>query len=181
MKIHKKWGKIKYWSLPHGSIWSICLLCVHVFKQMFLHSHVPCQLLFWGLGNQQWINRHKCMPSWSFHFSCRSPTVHYKSLVLNQGSDLAMSGNIFGCLNLGWGVPLACEGMEGKGAAQDPSQEPQQDLSGSEGQRPQHWKRSLFIPIPEKGTAKECSNYCTIALISHASKVMLKILQARLQ
>ena len=42
-------------------------------------------------------------------------------------------------------------------------------------------KRSVFIPIPKKGDAKECSNYCTIALISHASKVMLKILQARLQ
>ena len=42
-------------------------------------------------------------------------------------------------------------------------------------------KRSVLIPIPEKGNAKECSNYCTIALISHASKVMLKILQARLQ
>ena len=46
---------------------------------------------------------------------------------------------------------------------------------------PQAWKRSVFIPIPRKGNAKECSNYCTIALISHASKVMLKILQARLQ
>ena len=43
------------------------------------------------------------------------------------------------------------------------------------------WKRSVFIPIPKKGNAKECANYCTIALISHASKVMLKILQARLQ
>ena len=48
-------------------------------------------------------------------------------------------------------------------------------------QWPQDWKRSVFIPIPEKGSAKECSNYCTIALISHASKVILKILQARLQ
>ena len=48
-------------------------------------------------------------------------------------------------------------------------------------QWPQVWKRSVFIPIPKKGNAKECSNYCTIALISHASKVMLKILQARLQ
>ena len=46
---------------------------------------------------------------------------------------------------------------------------------------PQDWKRSVFIPIPKKGKAKELSNYCTIALISHASKVMLKILQARLQ
>ena len=45
----------------------------------------------------------------------------------------------------------------------------------------QDWKRSAFIPIPEKGNAKECSNYCTIALISHAGKVMLKILQTRLQ
>ena len=45
----------------------------------------------------------------------------------------------------------------------------------------QDWKRSVFIPIPKKGNAKECSNYCTIALISHISKVMLKILQARLQ
>ena len=43
------------------------------------------------------------------------------------------------------------------------------------------WKRSVFIPIPKKGNPKECSNYCTIALISHASKVMLKVLQARLQ
>ena len=43
------------------------------------------------------------------------------------------------------------------------------------------WKRSVFIPIPKKGNAKECSNYCAIALISHASKAMLKILQARLQ
>ena len=48
-------------------------------------------------------------------------------------------------------------------------------------QWPQDWKRSVFIPIPKKGNAKECSNYCTIALISHASKIMLKILQARLQ
>ena len=46
---------------------------------------------------------------------------------------------------------------------------------------PQDWKRSVFIPMPKNGNAKECSNYCTIALISHASKVMLKILQARLQ
>ena len=45
----------------------------------------------------------------------------------------------------------------------------------------QDWKRSLFIPIPKKGNAKECSNYCTIALISHISKVIRKILQARLQ
>ena len=48
-------------------------------------------------------------------------------------------------------------------------------------QWPQDWKRSVFIPIPRKGNAKECSNYPTIALISHASKVMLKIFQARLQ
>ena len=48
-------------------------------------------------------------------------------------------------------------------------------------QWPQDWKRSVFIPVPKKGNAKECSNYCTIALISHASEVMLKILQARLQ
>ena len=48
-------------------------------------------------------------------------------------------------------------------------------------QWPQDWKRSVFIPIPKKGNAKECSNYCTIALTSHASKVMLKILQERLQ
>ena len=46
---------------------------------------------------------------------------------------------------------------------------------------PQDWKRSVFIPIPKKGQCKECSNYRTTALISHASKVMLKILQARLQ
>ena len=48
-------------------------------------------------------------------------------------------------------------------------------------QWPQDWKRSVFIPISKKGSAKECSNYRTIALISHPSKVMLKILQARLQ
>ena len=48
-------------------------------------------------------------------------------------------------------------------------------------QWPQGWKRSALIPIPKKGNAKECSNYCTIALISHTSKVILKILQARLQ
>ena len=48
-------------------------------------------------------------------------------------------------------------------------------------QWPQDWKKSVFIPIPKKGNAKECAKYCTIALISHASKVMLKILQARLQ
>ena len=48
-------------------------------------------------------------------------------------------------------------------------------------QWPQDWKRSVFIPIRKKGNAKECSNYHTIALISHVSKVMLKILQARLQ
>ena len=48
-------------------------------------------------------------------------------------------------------------------------------------QWPQNWKRSVFIAIPKKDNAKECSNYCTIVLISHASKVMLEILQARLQ
>ena len=48
-------------------------------------------------------------------------------------------------------------------------------------QWPQDWKRSVFFPIPKKGNAKECSNYCTTGLISHTSKVMLKILQARLQ
>ena len=48
-------------------------------------------------------------------------------------------------------------------------------------QWPQDWKRSVFLPIPKKGNPKECSNYHTIALISHASKVMLKILQARLR
>ena len=48
-------------------------------------------------------------------------------------------------------------------------------------QWPQDWKRSVFIPVPKKGNAKECSNYCTIGLGSHASKVMLKIFQARLQ
>ena len=48
-------------------------------------------------------------------------------------------------------------------------------------QCPQDWKRPVFIPISKKGNAKECSNYCTIALISHSSKVILKILQAKLQ
>ena len=48
-------------------------------------------------------------------------------------------------------------------------------------QWPQDWKRSVFILIPKKGNAKECSNYCAIVLTSHASKVILKILQARLQ
>ena len=48
-------------------------------------------------------------------------------------------------------------------------------------QWPQDWKRSVFIPILKKGSAKESSNYCTIALISHTNKVMLKIIQARLQ
>ena len=48
-------------------------------------------------------------------------------------------------------------------------------------QWPQNWKKSVFIPIPKKGNAKECSNYHTTALISHTSKVILKILQARLQ
>ena len=52
---------------------------------------------------------------------------------------------------------------------------------GKTQQWPQDWKRSVFIPIPKKGNAKECSNYHTIALISHASKVIVKILQARLQ
>ena len=48
-------------------------------------------------------------------------------------------------------------------------------------QWPQDWKSSVFIPVPKKGNTKECPNYCIIALISHASKIMLKILQARLQ
>ena len=48
-------------------------------------------------------------------------------------------------------------------------------------QWPQDWKRSVFIPVPKKGNAKECSNYCTMALISQTSKVMLKILQSSLQ
>ena len=47
--------------------------------------------------------------------------------------------------------------------------------------RYKNWKKSVFIPIPKKGNAKKCSNYCTIALISHTSKVMLKILQAKLR
>ena len=53
-----------------------------------------------------------------------------------------------------------------------------ENLENSAG--PQDWKRSVFIPNPKKGNGKECSNYCTIAVISRASKVMLKILQARL-
>ena len=52
---------------------------------------------------------------------------------------------------------------------------------GKTRQWPQDWKMSVFIPIPKKGNSKECSNYRTIALISHAGKVMIKILQARLQ
>ena len=48
-------------------------------------------------------------------------------------------------------------------------------------QWPQDWKRSVFIPVPKKGNDKECANYCTVALVSHTRKVMLKILQARLQ
>ena len=48
-------------------------------------------------------------------------------------------------------------------------------------QWPQDWKRSVFIPIPKKGNAKECSNYCTVALVSDANEIMFKILQARLQ
>ena len=52
---------------------------------------------------------------------------------------------------------------------------------GKTQQWPQDWKRSVFIPIPKKGNAKECSYYHTIALISHTTKVMLNILQARLQ
>ena len=48
-------------------------------------------------------------------------------------------------------------------------------------QWPQDWKRSVFTQIPKKGNAKECSNYCTIALISHTNKAMLKIVQAKLQ
>ena len=48
-------------------------------------------------------------------------------------------------------------------------------------QGPQDWKRSVFIPIPKKGNGKECSNYCTVSLISHTSKVILKILQATFQ
>ena len=48
-------------------------------------------------------------------------------------------------------------------------------------QWPQDWKRSVFIPVPKKGNAKECTNYCKIALITHTSKVMIKILHARLQ
>ena len=48
-------------------------------------------------------------------------------------------------------------------------------------QRPQDWKKSVFIPIPKKGNAKECSNYRIIALVSHVSKVRIKVLQARLQ
>ena len=52
---------------------------------------------------------------------------------------------------------------------------------GELNQWPQNWKRSVFITIPKKGNAKECSNYRTIAFLSHASKIMLKILQARLQ
>ena len=48
-------------------------------------------------------------------------------------------------------------------------------------QWPQDWKRSVFTPIPKKGNPKQCSNYCTVAIISHTSKILLKILQARLQ
>ena len=48
-------------------------------------------------------------------------------------------------------------------------------------QWPQDWERSVFIPIPKKGNAKECSNYCTIVIMSHVSKVMFKILQAKLR
>ena len=56
-----------------------------------------------------------------------------------------------------------------------------QKIKKSQQEWPQEWERSVFIPTPEKGNAKECSNYHTIAFISHPSKVMLKILQSRLQ
>ena len=62
----------------------------------------------------------------------------------------------------------------------DTTEVTQQQQQQQQQQWPQDWKRSVFIPLPKKGNAKECSNYCTIALISHASKVMLKILKARL-
>ena len=52
---------------------------------------------------------------------------------------------------------------------------------GKTQQWPENWKRSVFIPVPNKGNAKECSNYCTVVLISYTSKIMLKILQVRLQ
>ena len=68
----------------------------------------------------------------------------------------------------------------GKGTREPTVQVKSLDINITQ-QWPQDWKRSVFIPIPNKGNAKECSNYRTIALISHASKVMLKILQARLQ
>ena len=68
----------------------------------------------------------------------------------------------------------------GKGTREPSVQVKSLDINITQ-QWPQDWKRSVFIPIPKKGNAKECSNYRTIALISHTSKVMLKILQARLQ
>ena len=84
----------------------------------------------------------------------------------------------------GWGSLVGCRlwgraELDMTKATQQ--QQQQQNIHVATQQWPQDWKRSVFIPIPKKGNAKECSNYRTIALISHASKVMLKILQARLQ
>ena len=79
----------------------------------------------------------------------------------------------------GYGIPLELFQILKDDAVKMPHSICQQTWKTQ--QWPQDWKRSVFIPIPKKGNAKECSNYRTIALISHASKVMLKILQARLQ
>ena len=78
-----------------------------------------------------------------------------------------------------WFSPSLCNDCSGNSFIHPVSEYMPANLKAQ--QWPQDWKRSVFIPIPKKGNAKECSNYCTIALISHASKVMLKILQARLQ
>ena len=105
--------------------------------------------------------------------------THLKSDILEYEVKWALGSITMNKANGGDGIPVELFQIL-KGDAVKVLHSICQDVWKTQ-QWPRDWKRSVFIPIPKKGNAKECSNYSAIALISHTSKVMLKILQARLQ
>ena len=105
--------------------------------------------------------------------------THLESDILECEVKWALGSITMNKASRGYGIPVELFQILKDDAVKVPQSICQQIWKTQ--QWPQDWKRSVFIPCPKKGNAKECSNCCIIALLSHASKVMLKILQARLQ
>ena len=128
----------------------------------FGESSLSCGFPGGATGKEPTCQLRRCkrfeFNAWVRKIPCRRP---------QQLTPVFLSGELYGQRSLAGYSPWGCKEL-------DTTAELTHFI------RPQDWKRSVFILIPKKGNAKECSNYCTIALISRASKVMLKILQARL-